>query len=268
MAGKTGTTDECTDAWFVGFNPAYTTGVWIGHDAKVSLGRKEYGGVTALPVWMSFMKKALRKSAPMSYPIPEGIVFWDANARQQRGPGATPGEADLQPTPELKPICPVDSGFTPAFHPVDPWMGQPFPVAARYQQVDPWTDQPSPEVGQMSPFSEGPTEWGFSGASYPGMIRVLSPKGDTLGYAYLTVDQKGKTTLYRDQMNPFPVMEEHPYGQPAPFGPHASTPQDIPSEEDHESQSSAHFPGAAQEDDGWRGSLRLPVPRFWEGWFR
>ena len=43
LAGKTGTTDDCTDAWFVGFNPKYTTGVWIGYDAKVSLGRQEYG---------------------------------------------------------------------------------------------------------------------------------------------------------------------------------------------------------------------------------
>lgn len=266
IAGKTGTTDQCTDAWFVGFNPTYTTGVWIGHDAKVSLGRKEYGGVAALPVWMSFMKEALRKSALMPYPIPEGIVFWDANARQQRGPGASPGEADLQPTPELKPICPVDSGFTPASHPVDPRMGQPFPVTARvppeYEQVDPWTGQPSPGAAQMSPFSEGPTEWGFSGPSYPGMIRVLSPKGDTLGYAYLTADAKGKTTLYRDSMNPVPVMQEHPYGLQAPFEPHASSPQDVPSGQDHE----PHSP--AQENDGWGGYVRIPVPRFLDGWFR
>ena len=59
LAGKTGTTDDCTDAWFVGFNSKYTTGVWLGHDTKTSLGKREYGGTAALPVWVNFMTEAL-----------------------------------------------------------------------------------------------------------------------------------------------------------------------------------------------------------------
>jgi penicillin-binding protein 1A len=273
IAGKTGTTDECTDAWFVGFNPVYTTGVWMGYDTKVSLGRKEYGGVAALPVWMSFMKEALKNSAPMSYPVPKGIVFWQANAGQQSGSGGTPGEPDLAPAPELKPICPVDSGFIPASQQVDPRMGQPFPVSAQappgyYQRVDPQTGQPFPGEGQMSPFSEGFDDWGFSGASQPGMIRVLSPKGETLGYAYLAADRKGKTTLYPDQMIPVEGGQKPQYGWPAPSGPYAATSQQFPLETDQEPQDVEHSEEAPQEAEGWGGSLSVQVPRAWEGWLR
>jgi len=59
LAGKTGTTNDFTDAWFVGFSPSLTCGVWIGFDEKKPLGNKETGAVAALPVWMQFMKAAL-----------------------------------------------------------------------------------------------------------------------------------------------------------------------------------------------------------------
>lgn len=75
LCGKTGTTDGCTDAWFVGFNTKYTTGVWVGFDAKQSLGSGEYGARAALPIWMDFMKQALEKEPQGIYPVPDGIVF-------------------------------------------------------------------------------------------------------------------------------------------------------------------------------------------------
>ena len=59
LAGKTGTTNDFTDAWFVGFSPSITCGVWIGFDQKKSLGSKETGALAALPIWMNFMKAAL-----------------------------------------------------------------------------------------------------------------------------------------------------------------------------------------------------------------
>ncbi len=59
LAGKTGTTNDFTDAWFVGFSPALTCGVWIGYDEKKSLGEKETGARAALPIWMQFMNAAL-----------------------------------------------------------------------------------------------------------------------------------------------------------------------------------------------------------------
>jgi penicillin-binding protein 1A len=59
LGGKTGTTSDFTDAWFLGFSPSVTCGVWVGYDSRESLGEKETGAVTALPIWMNFMKVAI-----------------------------------------------------------------------------------------------------------------------------------------------------------------------------------------------------------------
>jgi penicillin-binding protein 1A len=64
IAGKTGTTNDFTDAWFVGFSPGTTAGVWVGYDEKKTLGAKESGARAALPVWMDFMKVALAGKDP------------------------------------------------------------------------------------------------------------------------------------------------------------------------------------------------------------
>lgn len=63
VAGKTGTTNDYTDAWFIGFSPSVTCGVWIGYDEKKTLGPKETGGEAALPVWIDFMRVALADKA-------------------------------------------------------------------------------------------------------------------------------------------------------------------------------------------------------------
>lgn len=60
VAGKTGTTNDYTDAWFIGFTPSLTCGVWIGYDKKKSLGRGETGARAALPPWVDFMEKAVK----------------------------------------------------------------------------------------------------------------------------------------------------------------------------------------------------------------
>lgn len=70
LAGKTGTTNDFTDAWFVGFSPATTCGVWIGFDEKKSLGPKETGARAALPIWMDFMKAALAARDPGVFQMP------------------------------------------------------------------------------------------------------------------------------------------------------------------------------------------------------
>lgn len=77
VAGKTGTTNDFTDAWFVGFSPAITCGVWIGFDTKKSLGEKETGAVAALPVWMSFMEIAAdKKDLPKDFaPLPSNELI-------------------------------------------------------------------------------------------------------------------------------------------------------------------------------------------------
>jgi len=59
IGGKTGTTNDFTDAWFLGFSPSVTCGVWVGYDSRQSLGDKETGAKAALPIWMDFMKAAI-----------------------------------------------------------------------------------------------------------------------------------------------------------------------------------------------------------------
>lgn len=59
VAGKTGTTNDFTDAWFMGFSPSMTCGVWVGYDEKRSLGAKETGAHAALPIWINFMTQAM-----------------------------------------------------------------------------------------------------------------------------------------------------------------------------------------------------------------
>jgi len=73
LAGKTGTTNDFTDAWFVGFSPSLTAGVWVGYDEKKTLGAKETGARTALPIWMQFMKVALAGKDPGQFPPPPDL---------------------------------------------------------------------------------------------------------------------------------------------------------------------------------------------------
>jgi penicillin-binding protein 1A len=72
LGGKTGTTNDFTDAWFVGFSPSLTCGVWVGYDQKKSLGDKETGSRAALPIWINFMRAALkgRESEDFAAPPP------------------------------------------------------------------------------------------------------------------------------------------------------------------------------------------------------
>jgi len=75
VAGKTGTTDDTRDAWFMGFTPSLVAGVWIGFDQERPLGRQEVGGRAAAPIWLYFAEKALEGMPVEVFPIPEGIVF-------------------------------------------------------------------------------------------------------------------------------------------------------------------------------------------------
>jgi penicillin-binding protein 1A len=75
VAGKTGTTNENRDAWFIGFTPSLVTGVWVGFDKEEYLRKDEVGGRAAAPVWLYFMEKALQNLPVEVFPVPEGIVF-------------------------------------------------------------------------------------------------------------------------------------------------------------------------------------------------
>jgi len=71
-AGKTGTTNDNVDAWFIGFTPDVACGVWVGYDSHLSLGRKQTGGETAAPIWAQFMKAACAGKAHKDFEPPTG----------------------------------------------------------------------------------------------------------------------------------------------------------------------------------------------------
>jgi penicillin-binding protein 1A len=75
LAGKTGTTDDYTDAWFIGFDPTLVAGTWVGFDQKISLGERETGARAALPQWIDFMEFALKDKPIEDFPVPSNIVF-------------------------------------------------------------------------------------------------------------------------------------------------------------------------------------------------
>ncbi|MBE9537439.1 MAG: penicillin-binding protein 1A [Proteobacteria bacterium] len=74
LAGKTGTTNGPMDAWFSGYNRDVVTTTWVGFDNYTPLGRREFGGTAALPIWIDFMREALRNSPDEERPLPLGIV--------------------------------------------------------------------------------------------------------------------------------------------------------------------------------------------------
>jgi penicillin-binding protein 1A len=81
VVGKTGTTNDTFDAWFIGYTPEYITGVWVGSDALSSLGRSETGAAAAGPIWLDFMQKALENKPVRDFPVPEeGIEFAEIDA--------------------------------------------------------------------------------------------------------------------------------------------------------------------------------------------
>jgi penicillin-binding protein 1A len=93
VAGKTGTTNDFTDAWFVGFSPSMTCGVWIGFDEKRSLGAKETGARAALPIWMNFMNAAMAGKDPGQFqPAPDVPV---TVVQKVDTPDTSPGADEL-----------------------------------------------------------------------------------------------------------------------------------------------------------------------------
>lgn len=107
LAGKTGTTNDFTDAWFNGFDPSLLAITWVGYDQPASLGRGEVGAKAALPIWMDFMKVALKGVPQTVLPRPPGVVQVPIDpANGKLLPDGTPGalmevvQADHIPPPD------------------------------------------------------------------------------------------------------------------------------------------------------------------------
>jgi len=129
LAGKTGTMDEFTDAWFIGFDPNITVGVWVGYDEKKPLGRGETGAQAALPIWMDFVRayidmRADRNNKPqfeapgniVFVTLPSGIKEAFINGTQPAGmtpdapvtqPAAAPAAPPTEPAPSKAADCPA-----------------------------------------------------------------------------------------------------------------------------------------------------------------
>ena len=83
-AGKTGTTNNLNDAWFMGYTPEYVTGVWVGFDEEGTLGKGETGGSAACPIWVGYMKRVMANKPVQVFPVPEGIVYAKIDAATGR----------------------------------------------------------------------------------------------------------------------------------------------------------------------------------------
>ncbi|MCP5051201.1 MAG: penicillin-binding protein, partial [bacterium] len=75
VAGKTGTTNDLFDAWFIGYTPRYVSGTWVGFDREGSLGKNETGSRAASPIWLGFMKRILTDKPIRVFQVPKGVVF-------------------------------------------------------------------------------------------------------------------------------------------------------------------------------------------------
>ncbi len=83
VAGKTGTTSDFRDGWFIGYTPEFVAGVWVGYDDHRPLGDKETGANTALPIWLNFMSGAGQGNSPAEFPVPEGINWLEVNLSER-----------------------------------------------------------------------------------------------------------------------------------------------------------------------------------------
>ena len=92
LRGKTGTTNDSVDTWFNGFNDSLVASVWVGHDDNSPLGEREEGSLTAVPIWVNYMREALRGVPETRRSAPEGIVEIKINGRT----GGT-RDADIEP---------------------------------------------------------------------------------------------------------------------------------------------------------------------------
>jgi penicillin-binding protein 1A len=103
VAGKTGTTNDFIDAWFVGYSPSLVAGVWVGIDDRASLGNKESGGRAALPIWIEFMQQALEREPLQEFVTPPHIrmvrIHPRTGASGDSGAGATIQIALAEETP-------------------------------------------------------------------------------------------------------------------------------------------------------------------------
>ncbi len=115
VAGKTGTTNESRDAWFIGFSPYLTSGIYVGYDAHQPMGGQETGGRAAVPIFTEYRKAIDKKYEPTDFTRPDGIVFATVDAETGYLPTSNtiksfnlPFKAGTEPTTSVSPDVEVD----------------------------------------------------------------------------------------------------------------------------------------------------------------
>ncbi|THF62964.1 penicillin-binding protein 1A [Pseudothauera nasutitermitis] len=134
LAGKTGTTNDYLDAWFCGYNPDLVAVAWLGHSQPRNLGRGETGGSAALPIWINYMRSALKGAPENPWPRPDGLVELHLADSAQ---AEFIYRENMPPEPPPRPLLPFD--FSPAMESTEEAI-PPVPPAM------PRTEPPAPVV--------------------------------------------------------------------------------------------------------------------------
>ncbi|HEV8437302.1 MAG TPA: PBP1A family penicillin-binding protein [Methylomirabilota bacterium] len=143
-AAKTGTTNDYSNAWFIGYTPRLATGVWVGYDRPRSLGRDETGSRVAVPIWTAFMSQTLAGTPPEDFPVPEGVVMLpvDLNA----------GDACTRPV-----MMAFIAGTEPKTS-CGPVRSTSASTSTRTDQPEPPAPSPTPARSQLPAVSTSPTQ--------------------------------------------------------------------------------------------------------------
>jgi penicillin-binding protein 1A len=167
LGGKTGTTNDYTDAWFIGFSPSVTCGTWIGYDDRQSLGEKETGARAALPMWMDFMRVVIARKPTEAFATagaPQKKLDVPLTPAKPLQPVAKPDEADPD-LPETGAEAPKESAAPASAAPVPASVPAPAAVPATEKPVAPVASPNAPAKGTTVPAK--PPENDRSGVAKP-----------------------------------------------------------------------------------------------------
>jgi penicillin-binding protein 1A len=160
-AAKTGTTNDYSNAWFIGYTPQLATGVWVGYDRPRSLGKDETGSRVAVPIWTAFMQEALAGTPPEDFPIPERVVLVPVDMNPSGGCVRPVTMAFVAGT-EPKEVC-GPARYAPGVSPprVEPPLlpapANPTPSAPGPSAPAPAAPTPAPAPGAAQPAPAPPT---------------------------------------------------------------------------------------------------------------
>lgn len=141
LYGKTGTTNDAMDAWFAGFQPSLTTIVWVGYDTPRKLGDRETGGGLALPIWIDYMRHALRETPIQELKPPPGVIRFEDDWMYEetaRAKAAASAAAASVPRPASAPLPTSASATKPAVRPPTSPVSSPVLLQPRRGWFDFW----------------------------------------------------------------------------------------------------------------------------------